>query len=224
MNERNAYGLDEQDVADDMGFSTLHRAIVLACHSLHLNDDLLQQEFHDVNRPDRVGRTPLHWACISGDSVAVQLLLQWRANTDLTDNAGKSALHYASNSGDASCVTAMLDAGAAATATDERSATSLLYLRDSNAYVVSSMIAHGANVNHRNFEGWTALHHAAQAGQALVVRQLIRAGADPFIRDHAGQLPIHRAVQYDRADALNFLLRHYSDVIVSAVICRGTST
>ncbi|KAK5125795.1 hypothetical protein LTR85_012071 [Meristemomyces frigidus] len=113
---RVAFNVVEEDVADDSAFTVLHTAVVLHAPNGRLSPELLRHAFRDIDTPDRSGETPLHWACIKGDLVAVQLLLQFGANTNLKDSAGDTALHYASMSGSPDCVTAMLDAGAAADA------------------------------------------------------------------------------------------------------------
>ena len=43
------------------------------------------------------------------------------------------------------------------------------------------LIARGANLNAQQAEGITALHEAAQSGDAVLVRMLLAAGADPSL-------------------------------------------
>jgi ankyrin repeat protein len=49
----------------------------------------------DIEAKDRLGRTPLHLAIISGDYAVVALLLEAGANIKAADNNGNTVLHFA---------------------------------------------------------------------------------------------------------------------------------
>lgn len=64
--------------------------------------------------------------------------------------------------------------------------------------MVKLLIAHGADVNLKNFRGATALMGAAAAGPASVVKYLIEKGADVNARDEDGTTAL-MAAEYRRA-------------------------
>ncbi|HET8671376.1 MAG TPA: ankyrin repeat domain-containing protein [Candidatus Saccharimonadales bacterium] len=63
--------------------------------------------------------------------------------------------------------------------------------------MVKLLIAHGADVNQKNFRGATALMGAAAAGPASVVKYLIEKGADVNARDNDGTTAL-MAAEYRR--------------------------
>jgi ankyrin repeat protein len=66
---------------------------------------------------------------------------------------------------------------------------------DGHTDVVALLLAHGCgNIDHRDLEGWTALHHACRGGRAGVARALLVAGADPHVVDRLGETPLAAAV------------------------------
>ena len=58
--------------------------------------------------------------------------------------------------------------------------------------IVRLLIDRGADVNAADKKGWTALHFAAQAGNAELVRTLLESGAKPDPRDSDGATPLWR--------------------------------
>ena len=59
--------------------------------------------------------------------------------------------------------------------------------RGGNPEEVLEMLRHGANVNHQDSKGKTALHRAAKAGFVKTVKILLDNGASVFVRDAAGE-------------------------------------
>lgn len=70
--------------------------------------------------------------------------------------------------------------------------------------MVKLLIAHGADVNQKNFRGATALMGAAAAGPASVVKYLIEKGADVNARDKDGATALmtaeHRQALFDPSE------------------------
>jgi ankyrin repeat protein len=73
---------------------------------------------------------------------------------------------------------------------------------------VSALIAKGADVNARNNYGWTALSHAARAGNAELVKLLLAHGADVNARDQSGWTALMRAAMKGHVDVVRVLLEH----------------
>jgi hypothetical protein len=73
-----------------------------------------------------------------------------------------------------------------------------------DAAMLRLVLAAGADPNHANDYGQTALHRAAQVSDVAVVRALLDAGADPNRKDASGATPLDdaRASGHDELEAL----------------------
>lgn len=65
--------------------------------------DILAISHAEVNRPDGMGFTPLHWAADRNFHDIAKLLLDAEADTDLPDQDGLTPLHYAAIKGSLEC-------------------------------------------------------------------------------------------------------------------------
>ncbi|CAN0573423.1 unnamed protein product, partial [Ectocarpus sp. 12 AP-2014] len=115
---------------------------------------------------DATGRTPLHHACMNDCPEAIVSMLRHGARVDAKDDDGDTPLHVASN------------VNAPADSADGSAALSLATLNDCNADgIMKVLIQHGADVNGKNKEGFTALHRAAMYNDIDCIDVLISAGA-----------------------------------------------
>ena len=64
---------------------------------------------------------------------------------------------------------------------------------DGDIEAVQSLIDKGADVNARDVNEWTALHHAAEYGYPDIARLLIQNGADVNAREMDEWTPLHLA-------------------------------
>lgn len=80
--------------------------------------------------------------------------------------------------------------------------------------VVNWLLSRGANINHRNVEGASALHLAAECAEGDILKTLIKNGADLLIKDDHGWLFSHSLACYHRHDLLHLLIDHQMDVNV----------
>ncbi|NNG16455.1 MAG: ankyrin repeat domain-containing protein [Gemmatimonadales bacterium] len=62
-----------------------------------------------------------------------------------------------------------------------------------NVSVIEQLLAAGAEIDGVNNTGFSALHHAAEAGSPDAARMLIARGADPNLTNFAGRAPIQTA-------------------------------
>jgi ankyrin repeat protein len=67
------------------------------------------------------------------------------------------------------------------------------------------LLDHGANVNARQYGGWTPLHAAAQNGDILFARMLVEASADVNVRADNQQRPLDLALTKGQQAMVEFL-------------------
>ena len=105
------------------------------------------------------------------------------AQADLWDAAGD---------GDLAAATAALEAGAKVDLLDTRSSRNGRYALNWAAVkdhpeLIRFLLKHGAAIDARNLTGFTALHHAAEAGSTAAAQALLDAGADTSLRNAQGE-------------------------------------
>jgi ankyrin repeat protein len=136
--------------------------------------------------------SPLHLAVTKLHLGVVLALLAGGADTELWTATGccGTALHLAAAIGDQAVCEALLAAGADAAAESGDACTVLHYLVQSQsaaapALVQQVLVRPGAKegLNAVDSLGCTALHRAAEVGDAGVVRVLLEAGADPAVKE-----------------------------------------
>jgi len=79
----------------------------------------------------------------------------------------------------------------------------------------------GADVDHKNDAGDTALHMAAAADQRLVVKMLVRLQARISSRNKEGERPLHAAARAGALASCRALVR--GGAFVDALDCKGRS-
>ena len=90
-----------------------------------------------------------------------------------------------------------------------------------NPLVVRRLLISGADVNARDKNAWTPLHHAALADSEAEAGLLLDYNADVSARDRSGNTPLHYAALWDNALVAGLLLANGTEV--SAKNCAGTT-
>ncbi|XP_055848380.1 transient receptor potential channel pyrexia [Episyrphus balteatus] len=134
--------------------------------------------------------TALHLAADEGNVECVDLLLSKGADAKLKNHRGFTALHLAARTSSLECVESLLRNGNAdsnAEDFDHRTPLHAAVGKSENAYdILETLISWGANVNHKDIYGFTALHLAALDGLAQCVEMLIFHGADVTTKSKKG--------------------------------------
>ena len=171
---------------------------------------------------DELGRTPLHWACASGNWRFVELLLarnedgnggKTGVEIDAVELRGKTALHVATAHDRVDIVLLLLEHGAAVNAASDGGWTPLHNACDKGCEgIVRILLKAGAQVNAQLLNGVTPLHLAAQGGHREVVECLLeRDDLKRRVRDNFGSTPFLRAAQFKRKDIV-LLLAPFNNV------------
>lgn len=136
------------------------------------------------------GMHPLHYACLSGDSleVAVRILDHDPASLHLPDKHGRTPLHFAALSNLEALVVELLERGARSNALDSNRDTPLHKAHVQS--IIEVLINAGPEqLKMTNNEGFTPLHLAVISALPLNCKLLIDSGADPLIPDASGRTP-----------------------------------
>ena len=121
----------------------------------------------------------------------------WNAKTNLCDcPAPNIGADGAEAPGDCRGENALLDAAGAGDL-------------DSVSYLIA---VHMADVNVKDDDGATPLHHSAENGHVSVVATLLAAGATVNVKDNDGATPLHHAAENGRAAVVSMLLAAGADV------------
>ena len=197
---------DVDDLADHMEFTILHVAVVMPSSECCLTDHMLRAHFRDIDARDRLGMTPLHWACRRGDVRCTRILLAYGAAVNLLDRLGDTAFQQCISSGNMECLNMVLEAGAAVNAVNHLGRAAL---HDAlSAEVATILINHGADVNLSDkFQETPLLQHAVRDDVATV-KLLLARGADVTIPNSLGETIWHRSIDYNQFEILAALIEH----------------
>ena len=177
---------------------------------------LLVEHGADVNIEDlRTAHTPLIIAVSNGDTQIINKLLSEGASYTHTTSGGVNALALAAGKGLTSTVRAFLDHDSRL---DDSHACGTALLQasiNSRKECVGLLLHHGADTEHKDHQGCTALHKAAEIGDTLVVRQLLDAGADIEARTRRGRSPLLLACLYGHVGVMDELLKRGAEIATS---------
>ncbi|TAM40095.1 MAG: ankyrin repeat domain-containing protein [Rhodanobacter sp.] len=152
---------------------------------------LLLEHGADVEQPDDVGDTPLSYAAVNSRE-ATLLLLEYGAEVDAPNALNKQTpLMGAAYWGCVPMMEVLLAHGAQVDARTAFGSTVLMNAaRNQHIGAVAMLLDRQADVNTRDPDGNTALHHAVMqcspTGQEDLVRLLLARGANPELVNKAG--------------------------------------
>jgi len=216
--------------ADADGRTPLHQAVGAGCLPMV---ETLVADGVPIDKPDRSGRTPLHEAVRRGDIILTRALLSMGADPHATDHQGITPLHFAAGYGDATrplslpppygLAPAIPAAARAATGqgafdfdalTATPSPAPAPAPSSDDAALATALLDAGADVNARARGGVTALHLAADAGDAGLVSLLLARGAvvDPVLAPW-NATPAHLAVVQGHDTVVEMLSRAGADLM-----------
>jgi ankyrin repeat protein len=159
----------------------------------------------DVNKPDGLGHTPLHYAVVSNSSESFKLigtLVKASAVLDDVDESGQTPLIKAANIKAEEFeverrVRVLLRAGAKTDIQDVYGKTALHYAAFYGWLQICTMLVEaGAKTDIPNIYSITPLHYAARGNRPEICTLLVKAGANIDIQDVNGKTALHQAARH----------------------------
>lgn len=159
--------------------------------------------------------SPVADAVMKGDKVALQTLLQQKANVNAPQVDGTTALHWAVQSNDLEMADLLIRAGANVSAANRASATPLLLAAvNGNAAMIEKLTKAGADPNAALTKtADTALMMTARTGKPDAVKVLLDHGAKVNAKETWGDTtPLMWAVSQRHPAVVKLLIDHGADV------------
>ena len=165
----------------------------------------------EVDARSEGGATPLHRAAGGNENpAAVAALVAAGAEVDGRDENGDTPLHRSWSNPNPAVSQRLLELGADPLARNDSGVVAdpnhcenwntPEFARDGNVQAVAACVASGRDVNARNEQGQTPLHHAVANRDSAIVAWLLDAGANSGPADIRSETPLHHAVRArDRA-------------------------
>ena len=172
------------------------------------------RDINELNKADRKGKTPLHYASEKGYSSVVEDLTQYTAVeiNKIRKKTGKTALHYASENGHGKVVQILLnEVDIDVNIQDKKGKTALHYASENgHGKVVQILLLTDdidINVNIADELGKTPLHYAYDEGDKDAIEVLRIAGAKEDVVDIAGNVPVYYSL-IDHNKVIKNILSH----------------
>ena len=190
---------------EDTGYSPFCFA-VHACKSPEMLKALLKYGA-DVNACSKNGSTPLHIAS-ERNHITMKFLIKSGAKVNIKDNKEKTPLDLAIEKHYLSGIVILLNNGADWTIS-ENEAEDLLFesARQGHKNMTLILVRRGINVNIRDDQGKTPLHHCTNRRNAAII--LVESGALLDVQDNLGNTPLHYATNKNTA---KFLVKRGADI------------
>ncbi|XP_051787836.1 ankyrin repeat and protein kinase domain-containing protein 1 isoform X2 [Erpetoichthys calabaricus] len=166
-----------------------------------------------VNSQSINGYTPLITAALYRHFDICCLLIEHKADVNLTDEDKWTPLHFAAQNGDDRIARLLLDNHATVNSR-ERDGWTPLHLSCQNGHenVVRVLLPRNAEIDLQENENRTALHIAASYGHISIVTLLIKHRADLNKKQNESQTPLHLASEKGHFRVARLLVKSGADV------------
>ncbi len=189
------------EIADELGNTPL------ISHTGHPEiTKLLLSAGANPNHQNNYGKSALHYTAEKGQIATMKILLKAKAiNKIPQDTHGDTPLHWAVSKGQQAAVKLLLENKANTEIADELGNTPLIS-HTGNAEITKLLLSAGANPNHQNKDGRSALHYTAEKGQTATMNVLLKArNINKEVKDKWGLTPLKIAVNNKQSEAAKLL-------------------
>eukprot|EP00698_Gefionella_okellyi_P016148 TRINITY_DN4602_c0_g1_i1.p1 TRINITY_DN4602_c0_g1~~TRINITY_DN4602_c0_g1_i1.p1 ORF type:complete len:1731 (+),score=426.66 TRINITY_DN4602_c0_g1_i1:206-5398(+) len=171
------------------------------------------RQVRDIDSADRLGRTALHWTCVSGSTEAAAFLLANGASINRFDKSRRTPLLLAVANSHPGLVQLLLSRGACPVTADAERLTALHIACSVQCIeAIPFLIQYGGMIDADDEKECTPLHYCGDVGAVDCAKLLIDAGADIDRFDCNGQTPVHHAVENNHMPMVQLLCANKADV------------
>lgn len=184
----------------------------------------------DINRKNKFGKTPLHYA---RNSRIIKVLIEHKVNVNIRDNNGRPPMYYYAIERERlglADAKSLINNGADATIIDnfgetaidvfcnEYGATELHWWAGTGIVKqVDKCLKSGMNIDARDYDGWSILHYAAFFDNCDVIELLIGKGLFVDVINLIGGTPLIYAVKNRATNAVRLLIKHKTTVNITII-------
>jgi ankyrin repeat protein len=159
------------------------------------------------------GETALSAACAAGHIDVVRLLVERKANLELTDIDGSTPLVRAAAAGHLEVIRLLVELGDPLVFKNPEQGYSALHVAVRHHACIELLLDAGIAVDTPDRNGWTSILFAINANAPIsVIRLLIARGANLQTSRAGGYTALHFAVASGRPDIVQLLLDHGADL------------
>ncbi len=218
---------ESMEALDDEGIAAVHQAAK--------NDHIEMMKVMidkgvDINitedAPQEIGTTPLHIACIHGNTRMVKLLMDSGADDSMKTSLGETPAHFVVQMKqrykelEPKVRAEMLEALSDIDTPRNDGKTPIILLQNMDYSMVCELtlllIDRDVDLNRADNNGNTVLlAHIDNVCNKDIVKELIRAGADVNAKNNAGDTALHLALRYGKSDVARFLIKKGADYNVA---------
>lgn len=169
----------------------------------------IEQSVNINDSDNQLGITPLHCAVHQGHEEMVELLLEHKANLNITCKQGKSALHIAAEQGHRKIIKLLLHQRINSRTANRQGDTALQLAVGTthDEATVPLLIKSRFDMDVQNTStGNTALHLAVQLKRPRILSFLLEKGANVNILNRDGITPLQLACKIDNCEAISSFL------------------
>ena len=167
----------------------------------------------DINKPDNMGNTPLHFAVMIGDYNTILTLLNSGANASIQNQQHLTPLHEAVSLNLFEISKLLISKMTDVNCMDQNGTTPLhIAVRHNNSGLIKLLLESSADVNFKTTYGWNMIHFTAALHSSQLLEKLVIYTKDINAKDDYGNTALHIASTLNHIDAMRILINYAANV------------